>query len=99
MATQALISSSSISTSAEAARQIIGSRISQSVTRKASFVVRAASTPPVKVIFYTRGRFVQNKDILKSMLLGRFKDNVYTYWNPPEIHYFLKDSIKVIYIL
>ncbi|KAF3621391.1 Chlorophyll a-b binding protein 3, chloroplastic [Capsicum baccatum] len=48
MATQALISSSSISTSAEAARQILGSRNAQSLGRKASFVVRATSTPPVK---------------------------------------------------
>ncbi|MCE2055012.1 Photosystem I chlorophyll a/b-binding protein 3-1, chloroplastic [Datura stramonium] len=48
MATQALISSSSISTSAEAARQILGSRSSQFATRKTSFVVRATSTPPAK---------------------------------------------------
>lgn len=52
MATQALISSSSISTSAEAARQILGGRNSQIVARKGSFVVRATSTPPAKVIFY-----------------------------------------------
>lgn len=59
MATQALISSSSISTSAEAARQILGSRNSQAVTRKASFVVRAASTPPVKVFFSPySGRYI-----------------------------------------
>ncbi|KAK3025511.1 hypothetical protein RJ639_042046, partial [Escallonia herrerae] len=48
MATQALVSSSSITSSAEAAKQILGGRPFQSPARKVSFVVRAASTPPVK---------------------------------------------------
>ncbi|CAA3027506.1 chlorophyll a-b binding 8, chloroplastic [Olea europaea subsp. europaea] len=47
MATQALLSSPSISSSAEVARQILGGRPVQSA-RKVSFVVKAASTPPVK---------------------------------------------------
>ncbi|KAM3216540.1 hypothetical protein P3L10_025981 [Capsicum annuum] len=47
MATQALISSSSITSSAEAARQILGARHFQPI-KKASFVVRATATPPVK---------------------------------------------------
>ncbi|KAL0362549.1 UNVERIFIED_CONTAM: Chlorophyll a-b binding protein 8, chloroplastic [Sesamum calycinum] len=47
MATQALVSSSSICSSADAARQILGGRSIHS-SRKASFVVKAASTPPVK---------------------------------------------------
>ncbi|KAL0311428.1 UNVERIFIED_CONTAM: Chlorophyll a-b binding protein 8, chloroplastic [Sesamum angustifolium] len=47
MATQALVSSSSICSSAEAARQILGGRPAQS-SRTVSFVVKAASTPPVK---------------------------------------------------
>lgn len=49
MATQALISSSSITASAEASRQIFGARSFQSAPRKVSFVVRAGSSPPVKV--------------------------------------------------
>lgn len=49
MATQALISSSSIASSTEAARQILGGRPFQSQIKKASFVVRATATPPVKV--------------------------------------------------
>ncbi|KAK6142242.1 hypothetical protein DH2020_022590 [Rehmannia glutinosa] len=44
----ALVSSSSICSSAEAARQILGGRPTQSSSRKVSFVVKAASTPPVK---------------------------------------------------
>lgn len=48
MATQALISSSSITASAEATRQILGARSLQSSTRKVSFVVRAEATPPAK---------------------------------------------------
>lgn len=48
MSTQALLSSSSITSSVEAARQILGGRPTQSHRRKVSFVVRAASTPPVK---------------------------------------------------
>nr|GMC70316.1 chlorophyll A-B binding protein 8, chloroplastic [Ipomoea batatas] len=48
MAAQALISSSSITSSAEVARQVLGGRPLQS-SRKVSFVVRASSsTPPVK---------------------------------------------------
>ncbi|KAL0443730.1 UNVERIFIED_CONTAM: Chlorophyll a-b binding protein 8, chloroplastic [Sesamum latifolium] len=47
MAAQALVSSSSICSSADAARQILGGRSIHS-SRKASFVVKAASTPPVK---------------------------------------------------
>ncbi|KAG9129095.1 hypothetical protein Leryth_019822 [Lithospermum erythrorhizon] len=46
MATQTLVSSLS---SSDAARQILGGRPSfQSHSRKTSFVIRAASTPPVK---------------------------------------------------
>ncbi|KAK1362373.1 Chlorophyll a-b binding protein, chloroplastic [Heracleum sosnowskyi] len=48
MATQALLSSSSITSSVEAARQIFAGRPAQSLSRKISFVVKAASTPPVK---------------------------------------------------
>ncbi|KAJ4981655.1 hypothetical protein NE237_032492 [Protea cynaroides] len=55
MATQALVSSS-LASSVEAARQLLGGRTrplpigssSSSSSRKSSFVVRAASTPPVK---------------------------------------------------
>ncbi|RVW28803.1 Chlorophyll a-b binding protein 8, chloroplastic [Vitis vinifera] len=48
MAAQALVSSS-LTSSVETARQILGSRPLQSPSRKSSsFVVRAASTPPVK---------------------------------------------------
>ncbi|NBH74303.1 hypothetical protein D3Z51_20430, partial [Clostridiaceae bacterium] len=47
MAAQALLSSSSISSSAELARQILGGRPLHS-SRKVSFLVKAASTPPVK---------------------------------------------------
>ncbi|KAA8524926.1 hypothetical protein F0562_011436 [Nyssa sinensis] len=46
MATQALVSSSSITSSVETARQILGGKPFQSPSRKVSFVVRAASTPP-----------------------------------------------------
>ncbi|XP_028119107.1 photosystem I chlorophyll a/b-binding protein 3-1, chloroplastic [Camellia sinensis] len=49
MATQALVSSSSLTSSVEAARQILGGRpATHSSRRKVSFVVRAATTPPVK---------------------------------------------------
>ncbi|KAL3508915.1 hypothetical protein ACH5RR_028316 [Cinchona calisaya] len=48
MATQALVSFSPITASAEAARQILGGRTFQSSTRKVSFVVRAEATPPAK---------------------------------------------------
>ncbi|KAL0406604.1 UNVERIFIED_CONTAM: Chlorophyll a-b binding protein 8, chloroplastic [Sesamum latifolium] len=48
MATQALVSSSSICSSAEAARQILGGRPAAQSSRRVSFVVKAASTPPVK---------------------------------------------------
>lgn len=48
MVTQALVSSS-IASSVEATRQILGGRPALSSTRRVSFVVRAASTPPVKV--------------------------------------------------
>ncbi|CAJ1971626.1 unnamed protein product [Sphenostylis stenocarpa] len=51
MAAQALVSSSSLTFSAEAARQSLGPRSLQSpigFSRKASFIVKAASTPPVK---------------------------------------------------
>lgn len=54
MATQALVSSS-LTSSVETARQILGARSAQSPTgssRKGSFVVRAASTPPVKVCLF-----------------------------------------------
>ena len=52
MAAQALVSSS-LTSSVETARQILGSRPLQSPSRKSSsFVVRAASTPPVKVTDY-----------------------------------------------
>ncbi|KAJ6319375.1 hypothetical protein OIU78_014900 [Salix suchowensis] len=50
MATQALVSSS-LTSSVESARKIIGARRTHSSfvsSRKSSFVVRAASTPPVK---------------------------------------------------
>ncbi|WP_411024275.1 chlorophyll a/b-binding protein, partial [Salmonella sp. s58953] len=47
MATQALVSSS-IAASAEAARQTLGGRPNRSRSRRVSFLVRAASTPPVK---------------------------------------------------
>ncbi|KAJ6680654.1 CHLOROPHYLL A/B BINDING PROTEIN [Salix purpurea] len=50
MATQALVSSS-LTSSVESARKIIGARRNHSSfvsSRKSSFVVRAASTPPVK---------------------------------------------------
>ena len=49
MATQALVSSSSLTSSVEAARKVLGARSSIGSSRKASFSVRAASTPPVKV--------------------------------------------------
>lgn len=52
MPAQALLSSSSLVLSAEAARQTLGPRSHQSplaFSRKASFIVKAASTPPVKV--------------------------------------------------
>ena len=49
MATQALVSSSSITASAEAARQILGGRSLHSSPRKVSFAVRAEATPPAKV--------------------------------------------------
>ncbi|BAT80472.1 Chlorophyll a-b binding protein [Vigna angularis] len=51
MPAQALLSSSSLVLSAEAARQTLGPRSHQSpfaFSRKASFIVKAASTPPVK---------------------------------------------------
>lgn len=48
MATQALVSSSSLTSSVESARQILGARPAFTPTRKVSFVVKAASTPPVK---------------------------------------------------
>ncbi|KAF7833572.1 chlorophyll a-b binding protein 8, chloroplastic [Senna tora] len=50
MATQALVSSSSLTSSVQAARKILGGRPLQypNSSRKASFVVKAASTPPVK---------------------------------------------------
>ncbi|TXG62217.1 hypothetical protein EZV62_013580 [Acer yangbiense] len=51
MATQALVSSSSLTSSVESARQIFRARSIQSPfgsSRKGSFVVRAAATPPVK---------------------------------------------------
>ncbi|MQI72085.1 hypothetical protein EI017_25340, partial [Escherichia coli] len=51
MAAQALVSSSSLTFSAEAAKQSLGARPLQSPTgfsKKASFLVKAASTPPVK---------------------------------------------------
>ncbi|XP_029130393.1 chlorophyll a-b binding protein 8, chloroplastic isoform X2 [Cajanus cajan] len=48
MAAQALVSSSSLTFSAEAARQSLGARSPQGFSRKASFIVKAASTPPVK---------------------------------------------------
>ncbi|KAL7103897.1 hypothetical protein ACP275_08G209400 [Erythranthe tilingii] len=51
MATQALVSSSSICSSADAARQILGGRspaAHTSSSRKVSFVVKSAATPPVK---------------------------------------------------
>lgn len=54
MATQALLSSS-LASSVETARQILGARSLQSPigsSRKTSFVVRAASTPPVKVPYF-----------------------------------------------
>lgn len=47
MATQALVSSSSICASADAARQVFGGRSIQS-SRKVSFVVKAEASPPVK---------------------------------------------------
>lgn len=47
MATQALVSSSSLTVDA-ASRQILAAARSSSSTRKVSFVTRAASTPPVK---------------------------------------------------
>ncbi|XP_021754470.1 photosystem I chlorophyll a/b-binding protein 3-1, chloroplastic [Chenopodium quinoa] len=49
MATQALVSSS-LTSSVETARQILGARsgVAPSSSRRTSFVVRAASTPPVK---------------------------------------------------
>ena len=47
MAAQALVSSS-LTSSVQTARQIFGSKPAVSV-RKTSFVVKAASTPPVKV--------------------------------------------------
>lgn len=52
MATQALVSSSSLTASKEAARHLLGGKAVQSPfgsRKSASFVVRAASTPPVKV--------------------------------------------------
>ncbi|KAJ1415605.1 Chlorophyll A-B binding protein [Sesbania bispinosa] len=51
MATQALVSSSSLTFSAEAAKQSLGARSLQSpigFSKKCSFIVKAASTPPVK---------------------------------------------------
>lgn len=48
MAAQALVSSS-LTSSVETARQILGSRQFPSSRRSSSFVVRASSTPPVKV--------------------------------------------------
>jgi light-harvesting complex I chlorophyll a/b binding protein 3 len=51
MAAQALVSSS-LTSSVETARKVLGARPTQSPfvsSRKSSFVVRAASTPPVKV--------------------------------------------------
>ena len=53
MAAQALVSSSSLTSSIETARQIFGSRnygvSSFTSLRKNSLVVRASATPPVKV--------------------------------------------------
>ena len=52
MATQALVSSSSLTSSVQAARQIVGGRTTQFPTgssRRTSFVVKASATPPVKV--------------------------------------------------
>lgn len=52
MAAQALVSSSSLTASKEVARNLLGGRSAQSPfgsRKSASFVVRAASTPPVKV--------------------------------------------------
>jgi len=52
MATQALVSSSSLTFAAEAVRQSLGARsLPSSIgsSRKGSFVVKAASSPPVKV--------------------------------------------------
>nr|GEV27079.1 chlorophyll a-b binding protein 8, chloroplastic [Tanacetum cinerariifolium] len=48
MATQALVSSSSLTSSVEANRQILSGRTLQVSSRKVSFVVKAAATPPVK---------------------------------------------------
>lgn len=52
MATQALVSSSSLTFAAEAVRQSFRARSlpsSVGCSRKGSFLVRAAATPPVKV--------------------------------------------------
>nr|GMD87609.1 chlorophyll A-B binding protein 8, chloroplastic [Ipomoea batatas] len=69
MAAQALISSSSIASSAEAARQVLGARPLQSSSRKVSFVVRAASTPPVKVCLSLSPSFLQLMTFRITMIL------------------------------
>lgn len=59
MAAQALVSSS-LTSSVESARHLLGANRPLQSTRRASFVVRAASTPPVKVSLSLNFIFVKS---------------------------------------
>ncbi|PWA59666.1 chlorophyll A-B binding protein [Artemisia annua] len=72
MATQALVSSSSLTSSVEANRQILSGRTLQVSSRKVSFVVKAAATPPVKVLSQPKHQKLITKNELIFILPGDF---------------------------
>ncbi|KAM7492453.1 hypothetical protein LguiA_035374 [Lonicera macranthoides] len=56
MATQAMVSSSSLASSAQAARQLLGvGRPLHSSKRRVSFLVSAAATPPILLVLFQQG--------------------------------------------
>lgn len=82
MAAQALVSSSSLTFSAEAAKQSFGARSHQSpigFSRKGSFIVKAASTPPVKVCPSLTICLIEHTCVL--IYISIKKKNLFLFWS------------------